>query len=135
MEGITITVSKEKAEELFYNALCNGLNYFCSCAGFKYEYDEKMYRKAKLSLLEKGAKSLCFEDVLMEVLRIGGTLNLIDEEGNGDNSKNISLKDVHDRVAKTPTDHLMDMVNEEDDATTAYIMIQAVMYDGEIIFG
>ena len=69
----------------------------------------------------------------MEILRIGGKLTLVDEE-NGMGDKSILLKDVHSRVAKTPIRHLMDAVNEQDDADTADCIIQTVFYK-EVIFG
>lgn len=133
MEGITLTLSKEKSEELFYNALCNGLNYFCSCAGFDWDINKTKYKEAKQKLIEKGIAP-CLEDVIMEALRIGATLDFRDLECDGEFSKKVSISDIHNNVKLTPTDHLMDMVNENDDATTAYILIQAVMYDGKIIF-
>jgi hypothetical protein len=76
----------------------------------------------------------CFEDVLMEMLRMGKTLTMVDEEGEGDNNSTITLKDVHERVSNTPVRHLMDMINEDDDADTADVIIQTVFFN-EIIFG
>ena len=69
----------------------------------------------------------------MEILRTGGKLVLVDEE-NGMGDKTITLKDVHTKVAKTPLRHLMDAIEERDDADTADCIIQTVFY-GEVIFG
>ena len=131
-----IVLTKQESEKHFHNALCNGsqIRYY----GLTLDYNEKDYKLAKKSL-EKKKKSgeftetICCEDVWMEILRIGGKLTLVDEE-NGMGDKSILLKDVHSRVAKTPIRHLMDAVNEQDDADTADCIIQTVFYK-EVIFG
>lgn len=126
-----IVLTKEEAENHFHNALCNGSNmpYY----GIILDYSNSDYSAAKKSLKAKGQEGICQEDVWMEILRIGGKLTLIDEE-NGVGNKSITLKDVHSRVAKTPLNHLMDAVNENDDADTADAILQTVFY-GEVIFG
>jgi hypothetical protein len=72
----------------------------------------------------------------MEMLRMGYSLIMVDEEGDGDEDSNstITLKDVHERVSKAPVRHLMDMINENDDAETADVIIQQVFFN-DIIFG
>ena len=42
--------------------------------------------------------------------------------------------DVHERVQNTDTRHLLDAINEKDDADTADVILQSVFY-GEVIFG
>lgn len=133
-QGIEINLSKEKSEEFFYNALCNGLDYFGSYGVF-IELDMKAYKKAKSTLNKKGVTSTCHEDVLMEILRNGDTIKFIDEECDGEYSRDLTLEMVHNNVGKTDVDHLMNMITENDDATTADVIIQAVLYDGETIFG
>jgi hypothetical protein len=131
-----IVLTKEEAEHHFHNALCNGSNmrYY----GVHLDYSNKDYTTAKKSL-EKKQKTgefnhtICQEDVWMEILTLGGKLTLVDEE-NGVGDKSITLKDVHRKVAKTPFHHLMDAVNENDDADTADAILQTVFY-GEVIFG
>ena len=123
-----IKLTNAESEEYFYNALCNGLNYF-SGYGIILEYDTKEYQKSRTKL-----KSPCFEDVLMQMLRDGKTLTFEDIECEGEYTRTISLKDIHDKVSKTPIKHLSDMINENDDATTADVILQSVLYD-EIIFG
>ena len=131
-----IVLTKEESEKHFHNALCNGSNmrYY----GVVLDYADKDYSAAKKSLVAKQKKGelkdvICQEDVWMEILRIGGKLTLIDEE-NCVGNKSVTLKDVHSRVAKTPLSHLLDAVNENDDADTADAIIQTVFYK-EVIFG
>jgi hypothetical protein len=131
-----IVLTKEEAEHHFHNALCNGSNirYY----GLHLDYSDKDYNAAKKSLVKKQDRgefkeTICCEDIWMEILRIGGKLTLVDSE-NGVENKSIQLKDVHQKVAKTPLRHLMDAINENDDGETADVIIQTVFY-GEVIFG
>ena len=130
-----IVLTKEESEKHFHNALCNGSN--IAYYGLVLDYSDKDYKSAKKSLETKQKKgefneTICREDVWMEILRIGGKLTLIDEEEVVGN-KSITLKDVHSRVAKTRIDHLVDAINDNDDANTADAIIQTVFYK-EVIF-
>ena len=125
---MTVNLTTTESEEYFYNALCNGLSYI-SDYGLAVDFEKKEYDAAKVKL-----NNPCYEDVFMQILRDGGTLTLVDEEGEGDMTRTITLKDVHERVPKTEMSHLMDMVNENDDATTADVILQTVFFN-EIIFG
>jgi hypothetical protein len=131
-----IIFTAEEAEQHFHNALCNGSNlpYY----GLTLDYSEADYAKAKKSLVQKQKKgkfgeTICREDVWLEILKIGGKLTLIDEE-NAVKPKSITLKHVHTRIGKTPLKHLVDAINENDDADTADAILQTVFY-GEVIFG
>jgi hypothetical protein len=128
-----IVLEKSEAEEYFYNALCNGIAYI-SGYGIIVDYDKKAYKDAKESLLAK-QQYPCYEDVLMEILRMGGTLKTIDEENDDkEYNKEITLEMVHERVAQTPFSHLVNMVDGNDDATTADVILQTVFFQ-EVIFG
>lgn len=128
-----ILLEKQEAEEIFFNALCNGLGYMCSGYDLELDFVEADYKAAAAKLKEAGA-SPCFEDVLMQILKDGGSLNLIDIGCEGEYSSAITLSDVHERVAKTPVNHLMDMINENDDACTADVVLQTVFLE-DVIFG
>lgn len=129
-----IILTPQESEEMFYNALCNGLSYI-SGYGLILETDEQDYQAAKQSLKSKNPdQGICYEDVLLEVLRLGKSLTIIDEEGDGEMNSTISLSDVHERVAQTPIEHLTNMITENDDAETADVMLQTVFYQ-DIIFG
>lgn len=131
---MTIVLTPQESEEMFHTALCNGLSYI-SGYGLTLEADEQDYKAASKKLKsEKPNEVICYEDVFLEVLRMGKPLSLIDEEGDGDNNSTISLSDVHERVSQTPISHLTDMITERDDAETADVIIQTVFYQ-DIIFG
>jgi hypothetical protein len=125
---MTITFTHEESENYFYNSLCNGLSYIGGY-GLSLDYKKSEYQSAKEKL-----ESPCFEDVLMQILRDGGSITLIDEECDGEYTKSITIKDVHEKVAKTPIKHLTDAITENDDATTADVIIQTVFYE-DVIFG
>lgn len=127
-----IKLSPEESEEYFYNSLCN-LSGYLSGYGLELTYKHEAYDKARTILLDKGVE-ICYEDVLMQILHQGDELTLKDHEGDGDMSRSITLKDVHERVQKTPLAHLQDMINETDDVTTADVIIQTCFYES-IIFG
>ena len=126
---LKVTTTKEQAEEFFFNAMCNGLGYVTSGYGLQLDYDNDEYKKSKEKL-----KSPCLEDVFMQMLRDGYKLTLVDIECDGDNTKSITLKDVHERMDKVPADSLLEMANEQDDATTADVILQTIFFE-EIIFG
>jgi hypothetical protein len=146
-----IKLNKEESEKYFHSALCNGAGYIRG-HDLELNWKEKDYKEAKKSLQEKVDKGeiphtlyhpeymkkkgekpeICFEDVLMEILQNGKKLKLIDH--GGEYTREITLADVHNRVQKTPLDHLTDMINEQDDAVTADVIIQTVFLE-DVIFG
>lgn len=67
------------------------------------------------------------------MLRDGGSLTMVYEQDE-DNKHTITLSDVHERVAKTQINHLTDMIEGNDDAVTADVIIQTVFFT-EIIYG
>lgn len=127
-----IILEKQESEEIFFNAMCNGLGYVTGY-GLELDYKEKEYDAAAAAIKARG-ESPCFEDVLLEILKRGGSLTLVDRECDGEYTSTITLKDVHERVAQTPANHLLDMINEQDDACTADVVLQSVFFQ-DIIFG
>ena len=129
---MNINLTHEESEAHFYNAICNGLGelrYY----DLELDYDAKEYKAAKQQLNTKQPDTqACWEDVLMEMLRSNNTLWIVDKN---DNERHpITLDLVHERVQQTPVNHLMNAINENDDATTADCIIQTVIY-GEVIYG
>ena len=125
-----IELTNQESETYFHNALCNGLHYI-SDYGLELTYSEIDYIAAAERL--KVTTEACYEDVLMEILRGGGKLKLVDNEG-GEDDAVITLQDVHVRVSKTQMNHLMNMINEEDDAITADVILQTVFLN-DIVYG
>jgi hypothetical protein len=133
MEGITISVSKEKSEELFYNALC-GAGVLAGY-GLAMKRKEAEYKKAKADLAkEKSGSGVCLEDIWMKILRNGGSLALIDLEDDDNVVGSIVLNDVHERVQKTPAQDLLDAINENGDGRTDDVILQTVFL-GDVVYG
>jgi len=125
---------KQKSEEYFHNALCNAVGTgYINSYGLVLMCEDTDYKDAR-DLLRASEQSACLEDIWMQILRSGGTLTLEDVENEGDMTRSITLADVHDRVQKTPEPHLANMVNGNDDAETADVILQIVFFE-DIVFG
>lgn len=121
-----ITFTNQEAQQYFLSAMCNGLGYICD-----YDLDIR-YNKADYAAAKEKLQSPCWEDVLLQILLDGKSLGLYD--GNDDNTYYITIQDVYNRLPETPIRHLMDMVNEQDDAVTADVILQTVFLN-EVIYG
>lgn len=129
-----VQLTPEESETHFFDALCNGLQEM-QYYGLELQYSDEDYKAAKDILKEQSGENteICYQDVLMQILRMGKSLSLVDLEG-GEDSKSITLKDVHERVSNTPISHLMDAINENGDAITADVIIQTVFLN-DVIYG
>jgi hypothetical protein len=125
---MTITFTPQESEEHFHSALCNALDYM-SGYGLDLEFDREQYKTAKAKL-----NNPCYEDILMQILRDGGELIMVDIEGDGTYNSTINIQDVHERVKNMPLNHMFDMIQEQGDATTADVLLQTVFYS-DIVFG
>lgn len=123
-----ISLTHIESEDYFLNALCNGLHELGNY-GIELDYSEDEYKLSRASL---GPNAPCFEDVLMQMLRDGYKLDFTDTES--EETKSITMHDVHANVQTTDSRHLLDMINEQDDAVTADVILQTVIY-GEVVFG
>ena len=123
-----IKFDKKDAEEIFFTALCNGIDYV-SGYGMLMETNADDYLKAKDSLDE----SACYEDILMQILRDGNKLTLVDYEDD-EEQYSITLKDVYKRMPNVPTDNILNIIAENDDAIDADVVLQTIFFN-DIIFG
>jgi hypothetical protein len=125
-----IKLTPQESETYFFNALCNGvmqMGYY----NLELAYEASDYASAKFTLV-KEASDVCYEDVLMQILRDGNSLTMVDLEA--EESYSINLQDVHERVQQAPVHNLLEMIEGRDDADTADCIIQQVFFS-EIIFG
>lgn len=129
-----IILEKTEAETIFYDSLCNGMDYI-SGYGLTFDYSKNDYTKAKAELVKEGKEgSICREDVWMKILQIGGKLTLIDEECEGAYTRSIGMDDVYENINLVDGQTILDVLNENGDAGHADIILQTVFYK-EIIFG
>jgi hypothetical protein len=127
-EGLKISLTNELSEEIFYNALCNSLDYMCSSYGLDLRYKESDYKNAKAKLTNP-----CIEDVWMQMLRDGSKIGLKDLEG-GMGTEYITLDTIHERVKNVPITDLLDMIDGNDDVVTGDVVLQIVFLN-EIMYG
>ena len=125
-----VLFEKHESEEMFHDALCNGLSEI-SIHGLKIDYSDDDYKKAK-DKLSTDEFSAVYYDVLMQILKDGNKLKLVDEEG--DNSWSITLGDVHGRMSNVDFKHLVDMSYGNDDAVTADVIIQTIFIN-DVMYG
>jgi hypothetical protein len=126
-----IKLTPQESENFFYNALCNGvmqMGYY----DLELTYEPSDYASARFTLTKEASDIICYQDVLMQILRDGKSLTMVDLEA--EESYSINLQDVHERVQQTPVHNLLEMIEGRDDATTADCIIQQVFFS-EIIFG
>jgi hypothetical protein len=128
-----LKLTTTESEKFFYNAMCNGLGFVLSVYDLELHYNADEYALARESLAIKD-DVICFEDVLMQMLRMGYKLTIKDIGCDGEFDCTIGLDDVHSRVQMAPIKHLMDMANMRDDGDTADAILQHVFY-GTYIFG
>ncbi len=125
---MTIQLTNEEKVTFFHTALCN-IGGYLQGYGLNVNWDENEYKAAKAKLTNP-----CLEDVLIQILKDGGSIKIEDEEGEGENDATITMESLLANIETTPDKYLMDMCNEEDDVVTADSIIQSVAYR-EIIFG
>jgi hypothetical protein len=131
---MTIELTNQESESIFYTALCNGLGYMQGY-GLELTVDRSQYKASREHLHSTNPQTeVCYEDILMQVLQDGGTLYMKDLEGDGEMDESITLTAVHDRVKLTPLEYLTNIIEEQDDATDADCVLQTVFFE-EIIFG
>jgi hypothetical protein len=128
-----VTINNEEAETYFHSALCNGGLSDLPGYGLQLHYEPQHYKEAKISLKAKTHDAVCYEDVLLEILKMGNPLSIKDIEGEGEYDSDISLTDLHERMQLVPVNSILQMVNGEDDAITADVIMQTVFFK-EIIF-
>lgn len=128
-----IILEKNEAETMFHDALCNGL-YELQCYGINVEPSDKAYKSAKVRLKKaKPNEAICYEDILLEVLRGGDVLTFIDTEECED-PVDVTLTMVHERMNQVPLKWIMQVIEGNDDATTADVILQTIAF-GEIVYG
>jgi hypothetical protein len=128
-----IIFEQSEAEQYFYDALCNGLGQI-GYYGCELDYKAKDYKQAKEKLESTMDTMICYEDILMQILRDGNELTIVDEEGGDDERYTITMKDVHERMNNVPFHNINNILQSEDDAYDADAIIQTVFFQ-DVIFG
>ena len=127
--NISLNLEPDVSEDIFFYSLANGLGYM-SGYGLELKWDQNEYKKAK----EKLDSETTFEDVLMEILRDGGSITFEDIEYDGEYNSTITIKDVREKVKTAPYRNIINIIDGNGDADDADAILQTVFF-GEVIFG
>lgn len=137
MEVKVIATQEEKLSVL-HSALCGGIG-LVGVFGLEADYDDDAYNAARERLTASGAKgkyteSVCYEDILIEMIRGGGAITLTDVETDDGVIGNISLATLEANWDKIPANIIIAYIEENYDAYTALNFIQASVL-GELRYG
>lgn len=127
-----ITLNKNQKEDIFHSALCNGLSEIIY-HGIDLDYNKEEYLFAKKQL-SNGDNFICYEDVLLQMLKNGNALLINDFEGDGCYNTSLSIESMYDRIDRVPTTVLLQFLEGQDDAWSADAVLQVCFFN-EIIFG
>lgn len=128
---VRIQIADNDVPTLFRDCLCSGSVGF---GALRLEHGSDAYAEAKESLRQrKPDETLCWEDVITEMLNIGKTLTFIDVEDE-EIIYLVNLETIRKNVAKIEVHHLNAMLYEQDDAITHDSILQTLIM-GEIIYG
>ena len=130
---MNIQLTNQEKEEIFFNAMCNGLSNV-SYWEFEIDYNSEDYQSAKESLLNNGKSSVCYEEVFMEMLKTGKSIDFVDLGCDGEYTKSLTMDMIHKNIEKTPMNNLFNVAQEQDDSFDADAILQSVLFE-EIIFG
>lgn len=130
---MNIQLTNQEKEEIFFNAMCNGLSNV-SYWEFEIDYNSEDYQSAKESLLNNGKSSVCYEEVFMEMLKTGKSIDFVDLGCDGEYTKSLTMDMIHKNIDKTPMNNLFNVAQEQDDSFDADAILQSVLFE-EIIFG
>jgi hypothetical protein len=130
---MNIQLTNQEKEEIFFNAMCNGLSNV-SYWEFEIDYNSEDYQSAKESLLNNGKSSVCYEEVFMEMLKTGKSIDFVDLGCDGEYTKSLTMDMIHKNIEKTPMNNLFNVEQEQDDSFDADAILQSVLFE-EIIFG
>ena len=123
-------LTPEESEQVFFDSMCNvfGTDYHAGY-GLELEYDMKDYVQSR----KKMNGEPCWEDVLLQMLKDGKSLTLVDVECDGEYTSTITIKDVYEKVQNTNYNNLINVVEGTGDVSDSDCVIQTVFF-GEIIF-
>ena len=76
---MTVKLTPTESETIFHNALCNGLGYV-EGYGIELDFNKQDYARAATVLKQGATDAVCYEDVLLQILKDGKKLTMIDHE-------------------------------------------------------
>jgi hypothetical protein len=138
-----ITFSKEDAVKILFDSFCNGGLSELSMASIVIDWDsshnDTNYDNAKKRLLEKGKAGICVEDVYIEILEFGDTIQFTDYEGDCE-LINMHIEDAlvnFNSLDYSVKIQLSKLADEDDCSTDAWDCFNAIQYAlfGDVVYG
>ena len=127
---VRVHVANDDVPNLFRDCLCSGSIGFGS---LRIEYTSEDYQEAKQVLLQrKPDQTICWEDVITEILNLGFYLTFVDVED--DTKYKINLQTIRNNVPAIQFRDMNAMMNERDDAITHDSILQCLIL-GDVIYG
>lgn len=125
-----IILTVEEATNAFFDALCNvyGSGWW-NGYGLRWEWDNEAYMQARAKLT-----NCCVEDILMQILKDGGTLTIVDDEGEGEMTRSIKMEDIIQQISNMPADRLINVLQETGEIEDDDVLLQTIFF-GEVVFG
>lgn len=137
ISAVKVNASEDERLHILYSALCNGWNEMLHF-GLECDFDGDDYAAARDALIAAGktAEELCFEDMLIQLVRNGKAITVSDIELGYEPEivGYLSLATLNANWDKVPPRILLAYINEEDDAWTAVDFMQVICM-GEITRG
>jgi len=128
---VRVQIADADVPTLFRDCLCSGSIGF---GALRIEFADDDYQEAKDSLRQaRPEETLCWEDVITEILKIGRVLTFVDVE-DCDSTYKVNLDTIRKNAAMIQFRDLNAMMNEQDDAITHDSILQTLIL-GDIIYG
>jgi hypothetical protein len=130
-----VTATLDEQLKIVYDVLTSGMPYFVDY-GFRLDYNNTEYAKARKVLQDASGedkRTICIEDIQIQMIRMGFSLTFTDVEGDGDNTKALNLTQLESNWDKVPLRVIGAMVSDWD-AGDADLFMQWVLF-GQVIYG
>jgi hypothetical protein len=128
--NVQIRLTTKQKNQIIFNCLCNTSQF---SSNIELDYCSLEYNKAKSNLKSKTDSIVCYEDIIMHMLKKGKTFVAKDVEEIEDSTE-FTLKSMHSNFNLIPFRFLSDMIQEQDDADTADVILQYLIL-GDHIYG
>ena len=142
---LKIEITQPAVEKMIYCALCNAVGTgYIDGYGIVIDYDEAAYDKAKKKLKEFPTLlmdhsvlvedlTICFEDILLQMLRDGEELKMLDEEEGNEQIGKMTLRSAMSSINSVPGRTISKFLSEQDDAEDGDVLLQ-YLFLGKLVY-
>ena len=128
----------EQKLSILHSAFSDGLHFFGSY-GIVIDYSDTDYQKAKGALIANGTDpdSLCREDVFVQMIRQGSSIEFIDDEADAEDdgqTARLNLDTIEANWDAIPLRYIAAVQDEDYDANDADLILQHLLWR-DAVFG